>query len=101
MEQRHPTIRVYLTVWATLMALLVVTVLAAIPRTLGGISTVIAMLIAATKAVLIVLYFMHVRYAHRTTWIFASAAFFWLLILLGLTFGDYLTRGWTMGTYGK
>jgi cytochrome c oxidase subunit IV len=96
MEQRRPTLAVYFAVWLALMALLGVTLLAALPD-LGALNTLIALAIAAVKAGLIILYFMHDRYAGRATWIFAGAAFFWLAILVTLTMSDFLTRGWTPG----
>jgi cytochrome c oxidase subunit 4 len=52
------------------------------------------MTIAVVKALLVLLYFMHLRYGSHLNWIFAGASFFWLAILLSLTVGDYLTRGW-------
>ena len=61
---------------------------------LGAFNTVVALAIACTKAVLVVLYFMHVRYSTRLTWAVVVASVFWLGILLALTFGDYLTRPW-------
>jgi cytochrome c oxidase subunit 4 len=51
--------------------------------------------IAGVKALLIILYFMHVRYSGHLTWIVAAAGFFMLAILLGGSFNDYLSRGWT------
>ena len=65
---------------------------------LGALNTVAALTIAVFKAVLVVLFFMHVRYSPRLTWIVVIASVFWLGILMALTFGDYLTRG--RGTYG-
>lgn len=65
---------------------------------LGALNTVAALGIAAFKAVLVVLFFMHVKYSPRLTWIVVISGFFWLAILLALTLGDYLTRGWR--TYG-
>jgi cytochrome c oxidase subunit IV len=59
---------------------------------LGNANILIALSIAIVKAVLVVLYFMHVKYASRLTKIFVSAAFLWLALLFALTFGDYLTR---------
>jgi cytochrome c oxidase subunit 4 len=44
------------------------------------------------KALLVILYFMHVRYSDRMTWVFAGAGFFWLLILIGGTMSDVSTR---------
>jgi len=52
------------------------------------------MLIAACKALLVILFFMHVRYSSRLTWVFVGAGFFWLMILLALTLVDVLSRRW-------
>jgi cytochrome c oxidase subunit IV len=65
---------------------------------LGALNTVAALTIAVFKAALVVLFFMHVRYGTRLTWVVVIGSVFWLGILLALTFGDYLTRGWR--TYG-
>ena len=65
---------------------------------LGAMNTVAAMTIAVFKAVLVVLFFMHVKYSPRLTRIVVSGSVFWLGILLALLFSDYLTRGWR--TYG-
>ena len=53
----------------------------------------VAMAIAAAKAVLIVLFFMHVLHSHRLTMVISVASFFWLAIMIALTLNDYLTRG--------
>ncbi len=88
-------IRVYLLVYAALLVLLVLTVGAAyLPGRHTLLNNVIALTIAIAKAVLVVLYFMHVRYSTRLTWLWASAGFFWLLIMFILTLGDYFTRHW-------
>jgi cytochrome c oxidase subunit IV len=65
---------------------------------LGAMNTVAALAIAVFKAVLVVLFFMHVKYSTRLTWVVVAGGLFWLGILLALTMGDYLTRGWR--TYG-
>ena len=62
---------------------------------LGRLNTVAALGIAVFKAVIVVLFFMHVRYATRLTWIVVLAGVFWLMILLAVTMSDYLTRGWS------
>ena len=41
-----------------------------------------------------VLFFMHVKYSSRLTWVVVIGSLFWLGILLTLTFSDYLTRDW-------
>lgn len=61
---------------------------------LGPMNTVVAITIAVIKALLVVLYFMHVKYSSRLTWVFAGAGFVWLLLMLGLTLADFESRGW-------
>jgi cytochrome c oxidase subunit IV len=85
--------RVYLIIFATLMALTLMTTAIAYVD-LGSLNPVIALTIAIIKGTLVVLYFMHVRYGSRLTWAAAAAGFFWLHILFAVTLADYLTRGW-------
>ena len=59
---------------------------------LGPLNTVVALGIACTKATLVVLFFMHVKYSTRLTWAVVCGSVFWLFILLALTYNDYLTR---------
>ena len=66
---------------------------------LGALNNVLMLGIAMTKALLVILFFMHVRWSTRLTWVVAASGFFWLLILFGLTMQDYLTRGWVPGTW--
>lgn len=61
---------------------------------LGRFSPVVALGIAIVKATLVILFFMHVRYSTRLTWVVIASGFFWLGILLVLTLSDYLSRGW-------
>jgi cytochrome c oxidase subunit 4 len=84
---------VYFMVFGALMVLTAVTVAVAFVD-LGFLNIVVAMSIAVTKAVLVILFFMHLRYGSHLTWIWAGASFFWLAILLSLTVSDYLSRGW-------
>ena len=65
---------------------------------LGVMNTVAAITIAVFKAVIVILFFMHVKYSTRLTGIVVIASVFWLGILLALLSSDYLTRGWR--TYG-
>ena len=55
-------------------------------------NTPIALVIATTKAVLVILFFMHVIHSTRLTWVVIIASFVWLGVLFVLTFSDYLTR---------
>jgi cytochrome c oxidase subunit 4 len=66
---------------------------------LGALNNVVMLGIAITKATLVVLFFMHVRWATRLTWVVAASGFVWLLILFGLTMMDYVSRGWVPGTW--
>jgi cytochrome c oxidase subunit 4 len=66
---------------------------------MGDLNNVDMLATAIAKATLVVLFFMHVRWGTRLTWVIAASGFFWLLILFGLTMQDYLTRGWVDGTW--
>ncbi len=91
-EHVTPT-RVYYAVFATLMVLTALTVAISYVD-LGAFSTPVALLIATAKASAVILYFMHVRYSSRLTWVVVIGALFWLAVLFGLTFADYVSRGW-------
>jgi cytochrome c oxidase subunit 4 len=64
----------------------------------GILNAIVALTIAAIKALAVVLIFMHVRWSSRLTQVIVVAAVFWLLIMLSFTISDYLTRGgWPTG----
>jgi cytochrome c oxidase subunit IV len=65
---------------------------------LGPLNNIMMLTIACAKALLVILFFMHVRWSSRLTWVVAGSGFFWLLILFGLTMGDYMSRGWVAGS---
>jgi len=88
-----PSTSTYYKIFALLMILAFATTGVAFID-LGIFNPIVAMLIAVTKATLVVLFFMHVRYQGRLTFVFAIAGFCWLLILLLLISTDYLTRAW-------
>ena len=56
--------------------------------------------IAILKATLVILFFMHVKYSSRLTKLICGTAFFFLVILFGLTLSDYLSRGWFVAPGG-
>lgn len=96
--------RTYIIIFLALMVLTAVTVAVAfvdLDVTIGGVKVplnpVVALVIATFKALLVILWFMHVRYSTRLTWIVVISGFFWLGILLVLTMSDYISRGW-LGT---
>ena len=95
-EHIVPT-RTYYVIYAILLACTYLTWQVAV-FDLGPLNTVAALTIAVFKAVLVILFFMHVKYATRLTRVVVVSGVFWLGILLALTFSDYLTRAWR--TYG-
>jgi cytochrome c oxidase subunit 4 len=89
----HSTLPAYFGVFAALMVLTALTVWAAFQH-LGIWNTPVALAIAVTKALLVALFFMHLRSSPRLTMIVVSAGVFWLGLLLVITTSDYLTRAW-------
>jgi cytochrome c oxidase subunit 4 len=92
-EHAHPTPGLYLVIIASLMSLTVATWLIAFVN-LGIFNPVVALSIAVIKAVLVILFFMHVRYSSKLTMVTVGAGFFWLLIMITLSLSDYLSRYW-------
>ena len=85
--------RTYFAIWAALLVLTYATV--AVSRTdLGRLNTIAALTIAVCKALLVVLYFMHIRYSSRLTKLVVVGGFMWLALLIGLTMADEVTRAW-------
>lgn len=85
-------IRVYLTIFTLLMVFTAITTAVAFID-LGPMNNVIMLTIAITKATLVILYFMHVRYSGKVVWLLAAAGFVWLAIMVVITLADELTRG--------
>ncbi len=92
MSEQIVSPRVYLGVFALLLLLTALTVSSA-AFDMGAMNTVVALTIAVVKAVLVVLFFMHVRYSPRLTWLIISGGIVWLVILISFTLSDPLTRG--------
>jgi cytochrome c oxidase subunit 4 len=94
----------YIVIFIALLALLGVAVAVTfIPYDrLGvpGLGVLVALSIAAAKAYLVALYFMHLKLESRLIQVVALAGLFWLAILFVLTLNDYLTRGWFPLTSG-
>jgi cytochrome c oxidase subunit 4 len=82
----------YYGIWIALLCLTVITAAVSFVD-LGRFNTVIALVIATFKALLVVLFFMHVKYtSEKLTKTVIVAAIFWLLLLLALSMADYTTR---------
>ncbi len=87
------SLKVYVGIFLTLMVLTAITVFVAYIN-LGQLNKVVALGIASFKATLVVLYFMHVKYASRLTKLIVVSGLFFLAILLSLTMSDYSSREW-------
>jgi cytochrome c oxidase subunit 4 len=92
-------LRIYFGVFFALLVLTATTVGVAFID-LGPFNNVVALGVAVLKATLVILYFMHVRYSTRLTPMVIASGVFWLVIMVGLTFVDYATRGW-LGVAGR
>ena len=91
----HIPARNYWVVYAILIGLTLLTVFTArIAPLPDPWHTLLALIIAGAKAILVVLIFMHVWYSTRLTWVVATGSIAWLVILIVLTLNDYLTREW-------
>ena len=83
--------KIYFRTCAALLALLAVTWAIAYVD-LGPFNLIVALAIAITKAIVIALFFMHIKGSDRILHFAAVAGLLWLLILISLTLGDYFTR---------
>ncbi len=89
----------YIFVFLALMVLTVLTYSIAYVD-LGGFNLIVALAIAITKASLVVLIFMHVKYSTTLTKAVVASGFFFFLIMIFFTMNDLMTRGW-IGTAGR
>jgi len=87
-------VRIYLGVFLALLALTALTTAVAF-YDLGKWNTVAALAIAVTKMLLVILFFMHLKYSSGLTRLILLAGFFWFALLVALTLSDELTRNWT------
>jgi cytochrome c oxidase subunit 4 len=92
MSEHIVSVKTYITIWLALLVLTGLTAGIAFVN-LGPFNTVVALVIATLKALMVVLIFMHVKYASdRLTKVVLVSALFWLFLLLGLSLADYTTR---------
>lgn len=94
-EREHHIVspKVYIAIGATLLVFTGITV-AASYADLGIFNPIVALAIAVIKAMLVVLFFMHVKYSTRLTKLTVAAGIFTFLVLVGMTLADYFTRAW-------
>lgn len=96
---RVTPVRTYALVYAALLVLTAATVGAAF-LPLGPMSAVAALAIAALKAALVLLWFMHIRESSHVTWVLAGAGLVWLLVFIAPILVDVLARGWVHAPRG-
>jgi cytochrome c oxidase subunit 4 len=92
-------VKVYFAVFLALMAFTALTVFASFVN-LGPLNNFVALGIAAAKATLVILYFMHVKGNTKLVPVVILSGLFFLFILFLLTAADYGTRGW-LGVPGR
>ena len=99
MSEHVVPVKTYVGVFVALICLTALTTGAAYID-MGRFNTVVALAIAVVKMMLVVLFFMHVKYATGLTRVVILAGFFWLGIMITLSLSDELTRGWEMNPAG-
>ncbi len=61
---------------------------------LGVLNPIVALGIACFKAVIVILFFMHVKYQSRLVKMTVGAGFFTFIVLITMTLTDYMSRAW-------
>ncbi len=92
-EHHIVTPRTYIFVFITLLIFTGLTVVAAYID-LGILNPVVALAIASFKAVVVLLFFMHVKYQSRLIKLTVASGFFTFLVLTTMTMSDYISRAW-------
>jgi cytochrome c oxidase subunit IV len=94
-EHHHHIVspKIYLAIVCALLVLTATTVGASYVE-MGVFNPIVALGIAAVKMVLVVLFFMHVKYSSKLTKLTVGAGLFTFLVLVGMTMADYFTRAW-------
>ncbi len=94
-HSKSSPLKTYFTVWIALLVGTFLTYKAAFIE-LGPFNAAVALTIATTKALLVALFFMHLKGAHeRLLKLVVISTVFFLFILLVLSMADYGTRWWS------
>ena len=86
-------LKVYFLIFVALLSMTALTIQIAFVD-LGHLNIYAAMTIAVIKALLVVMFFMHLRYSSSLTKLFVAAGILWFAVLIALTASDYFTRPW-------
>jgi cytochrome c oxidase subunit 4 len=94
-HSKSSPLKTYFAVWAALLLGTFITYKVAFID-LGRFNAAVALTIATIKALLVALFFMHIKGAHeRLLKLVVISTVFFLFILLVLSMADYGTRGWS------
>ena len=85
--------KIYLTIFLVLLVFTATTVGVSFID-MGIFNPIVALLIAATKMTLVVLFFMHVKYSSKLTKLTVISGLFTFLALISMTLADYISRAW-------
>lgn len=92
-EGHHISVTTYIIILLALFGLTGLTVYTAQQVDLGGtLNLVLAMVIASTKATIVALYFMHLKFEDKLTWVYALYPLFLLFLLIFFTMVETFTR---------
>lgn len=66
---------------------------------MGPGDVIVPLVLAFTQMLLVIFYFMHLKFSNRLNWVIIGGGFLWFIILVDLTLSDYITRGfvWWLG----
>jgi cytochrome c oxidase subunit IV len=93
-HSKSSPLKIYFSVWAALLVGTFITYKAAFIE-LGRFNAGVALIIATVKALLVALFFMHLKGAsEKLLKMVVISTVFFLFILLVLSMADYGTRGW-------
>lgn len=95
MRSEYESSRPVLLSWLGLLALTLLTSLIGLLN-LGGMTPVIALILAACQAFLIGGFLMHAKTDVALVRVVIAGGIIWFLILVTLTMTDYVTRGWLL-----
>jgi len=84
-------LRTYMLVFLALLVLTAATIAVAY-FDLGALNTTVALAIAGIKAILVALFFMHLKYSNRLSRLIAAASLAWFALLVTLVLADVATR---------
>jgi cytochrome c oxidase subunit 4 len=94
-HSKSSPLKMYFTVWAALLLGTFITYTAAFIE-LGRFNAAVALTIATIKALLVALFFMHIKGAHeKLLKLVVISTLFFLFLLLALSMADYGTRPWS------